>query len=378
MRKIVSIVGRACSEKSRYVPCVAIGGLNSINVRLLHYKSHTASGYLEGIAVVSAIMGTESPDVAAEKLRLMFFDAPPWDPLLETNKFSHALKKNEIVSRLAQIARQMVKVKPISHNMTNIVVANFAANVIIAAGSSPIMSMAPEEAEELANLGGGLVVNLGSAVPGNLPIFTAVAQAYNELGGPVLLDPVAVGATEMRYDMVSELLNTCYFDIIKGNTSEIQALASGFTGYQWGVDSVDDDGSEQVNKPALVSYIAYRERCVVLMTGKTDYLSDGITTYAIDNGVDNLSNVTGTGCALGSLIVAFVAVHKEDKLLATLAAVLFYEIAAELAQEDPLCKGPGHFVPCFLDALRHVCDLCKDNNMEWLSRAKFEKHVTMD
>ena len=330
-------------------------------------------GYLEGIAVVSAIIGSEDATVAAKNLKSMFVEAPPWNQLSQYNDCGHTLEKNDIVSRLAQIAKKMVEIKPVSHNMTNIVVANFAANVIIAAGSSPIMSIAPEEAAELASLGGGLVVNLGSAIPGNLSIFITAVQAYNKLGGPVLLDPVAVGATNMRYNMVSTLLNMGHFDIIKGNTSEIQALASGFQGNQKGVDSVDDAESEQVDKAALVSSLARHEHCIVLMTGKTDYLSDGTTTYSIDNGVENLNSVTGTGCALGSLIVAFVAVHRENKLLATLAAVLFYEIAAELAQEDPVCKGPGHFIPCFLDALRHICGDCKAKNMQWLSRAKFEK-----
>lgn len=67
------------------------------------------------------------------------------------------------------------------------------------------------------------------------------------------------------------------------------------------------------------------------MTGTTDYLSDGERTYAINNGHSYLGSITGSGCTLGTTIAAFLAVHKEDRLLAALAGILMYEIAAEKA-----------------------------------------------
>lgn len=67
------------------------------------------------------------------------------------------------------------------------------------------------------------------------------------------------------------------------------------------------------------------------MTGTIDYLSDGERTYAIKNGHPYLGSITGSGCTLGTTIAAFLAVHKEDRLLAALSGVLMYEIAAEKA-----------------------------------------------
>jgi thiamine-phosphate diphosphorylase / hydroxyethylthiazole kinase len=85
------------------------------------------------------------------------------------------------------------------------------------------------------------------------------------------------------------------------------------------------------------------------MTGSTDYLSDGERTVAIGNGSHWLGKITGSGCALGSVIAGYVAVHRQDKFLAALAGILHYEIAAERAQEQ--CRGPGSFIPAFLDEL---------------------------
>lgn len=67
------------------------------------------------------------------------------------------------------------------------------------------------------------------------------------------------------------------------------------------------------------------------MTGSIDYLSDGERTYAIKNGHSYLGSITGSGCTLGTTIAAFLAVHKEDRLLAALSGILMYEVAAEKA-----------------------------------------------
>jgi thiamine-phosphate diphosphorylase / hydroxyethylthiazole kinase len=74
--------------------------------------------------------------------------------------------------------------------MTNLVVQNFAANVALSVGASPIMANYAEEAKDLANLGGALVINMGTVTPDGLKNYLQALKAYNDVGGPVVYDPV--------------------------------------------------------------------------------------------------------------------------------------------------------------------------------------------
>ena len=109
------------------------------------------------------------------------------------------------------------------------------------------------------------------------------------------------------------------------------------------------------------------------MTGTTDYLSDGERTYAIKNGHSYLGSITGSGCTLGTSIAAFLAVHKEDRLLAALSGILMYEIAAEQAGERQDVNGPGTFVPAFLDQLYLVAADASQDDTDWLKAAMVER-----
>lgn len=141
---------------------------------------------------------------------------------------------------------------------------------------------------------------------------------------------------------------------------------------QHGVDS-----GTSINTPSqkaeMIKSLAQRERCVVLMTGATDFLSDGTRTFAISNGSHWLSHITGSGCALGSVVASYVAVHRSDKLLAALSGLLHYEIAAERAAERLDVKGPGSFIPAFLDELYALGKTVVDGGNVYIDkRAKIE------
>ena len=47
--------------------------------------------------------------------------------------------------------------------------------------------------------------------------------------------------------------------------------------------------------------------CIVVMTGKTDYVSDGYSAVALSNGHPLLGDITGSGCMVGTAIAAFAA-----------------------------------------------------------------------
>ena len=212
------------------------------------------------------------------------------------------------------------------------------------------MSNSGDEAGDLAKLGGGLVINMGTATHAGIQNYLVALRAYNLQGGPVVLDPVGAGATAQRRAAMTSLMAGGYFDLIKGNEKEILTVSGASGTKQRGVDSGTSEMSVH-EKAFLVAKLATQERNIVLMTGKVDFLSDGVRTYKICNGHQYLSMITGSGCTLGTTVAAFMAAHPEDKLLAALAGILLFEIAAERAAVRLDVKGPGTFVPAWLDEL---------------------------
>ncbi|KAL2047137.1 hypothetical protein N7G274_001156 [Stereocaulon virgatum] len=356
------------SKPYHKLPTVAIGGLNDSNIQRVIFQSKSPNKGLDGIAVVSAIIAAADPEDAAAALRRLIDNVPPTlSPKANENQ-----KVETLLSQIPSIVKKLVQANPLCHNMTNLVVQNFAANVALSIGASPIMANYGEEAKDLARLGGALVINMGTVTPEGLLNYTSAMRAYNEVGGPILFDPVGAGATEVRRRAVKTLMSNGYFNVIKGNENEILTVLGESTGQQKGVDS-GASTSEEAEKVRLVKTLAARERNVVLMTGKTDYLSDGDRTYTIQNGHAYLGRITGSGCTLGTTIAAFLAVHKEDRLLAALAGILMFEIAAEQAAARDDVKGPGTFVPAFLDQLYHISADASEDNSGWLKAAKLRK-----
>lgn len=140
---------------------------------------------------------------------------------------------------------------------------------------------------------------------------------------------------------------------------------------QRGVDSAEGDVNIK-DLLAVVKFVTLRKN-IVVMTGKNDYIVDGGHIYKIENGHEYLGMVTGTGCCLGTTISAMVAAWPQDKLAATIAGLLHYNIAAELAAERPDVKGPGSFVPAFLDELYKIRIATTKGDLKWLTRAKVSK-----
>lgn len=271
------------------------------------------------------------------------------------------------------------------------VVQNFAANVGLAVGASPIMANYAEEAADLAKLGGSLVINMGTVTPDGLKNYVQALEAYNAAGGPVLLDPVgyvptfipnlyngphantipnSAGATAVRRSAVKTLLAAGSFAVIKGNEGEIQTL-HGASVTQRGVDS--DSTLSLAQRASVVQSVARAHSAVVLMTGVTDILSDGRRTFRVDNGHELLAQVTGTGCTLGTTISAMIAAYPQDTLLAAVAGTAMFGVAAELAAGRAEVRGPGTFVPAFIDELYSVRKATAENDSRWLSLVKISR-----
>ena len=115
---------------------------------------------------------------------------------------------------------------PLIHNITNYVTVNDVANMILACGASPIMADAAEDAAQITSGCAGLDLNLGQLHRTGLEAMLLAGRKANELGHPVVLDPVGVGASDFRREAALQLMEEIRFTAIRGNASEIRALAA--------------------------------------------------------------------------------------------------------------------------------------------------------
>ena len=222
---------------------------------------------------------------------------------------------------------------PLVHNITNYVTVNDVANVLLAAGGSPIMSDDADDVEDITSICGGLNINIGTLNKNTIPSMFLAGKKANELGHIVLLDPVGAGASRLRTDTANRLMREVRFDAVRGNISEIKTLCTG-SGTTKGVDADAVDAVTETNLDdgvALVKAFARQAGCIIAVTGAIDLVSDGERCWCIRNGRPEMSRITGTGCQLSALTTAFLVANPGHKLEAAAAAVCTMGLAGEIA-----------------------------------------------
>lgn len=232
-----------------------------------------------------------------------------------------------------QIFESVRQKSPLVHCITNYVTVNDCANMLLACGGSPIMADDPEDAVEITSICGGLTINIGTLNQRTIPAMLAAGKRANELGHPVVLDPVGAGASTLRTDTALRLLKEVKFAVIRGNISEIKTLASG-SGTTKGVDADVADRVTEDNLDGAVSFVkelARRIGAVIAVTGAIDIVADGERAFCIRNGRPEMSSITGTGCQLAALTAAFVTADPDQPLEAAAAAVCAMGLCGEVA-----------------------------------------------
>ncbi|KAH9045113.1 thiamine biosynthetic bifunctional enzyme [Lactarius hengduanensis] len=372
--KDVSAPGRVCGIagvramlgvlEGTGVKAVAIGGIKSTNLlRTLHGCASPTGHTLDGVAVVSDIVASPEPQAAARRLVQTFrawAAAASRGPtaFLVTPEQKAQYTPEAIAAAAAALVDTVRRVRPLVHQITNNVVKTQSANVTLALGGSPIMAEAEAEQADLARMPGGLLINFGTidALDGML----AAGSHANQNGKPVVFDPVGVGATSFRRATAAKLLDAWQPTVIKGNAAEIGELADSNEVKAQGVDSLGGFA----NAPGVVRSLARNHRCIVLLSGPIDYLSDGSTVIRMSNGHGLLGQITGAGCVLGTTVSTFCgaasmatsgisegALVQGDMLLATAAGTLALTIAAQRAASREEVRGPGTFLPALIDEL---------------------------
>ncbi len=288
------------------------------------------------------------------------------------------------------------KKSPIIHTITNYVTANDCANMLLACGASPIMADDVEEAAEITSLCHGLTINLGTLNQNKISSMLLAGKRANELGHPVILDPVGIGASKVRTETALQLIKEVSFSVIRANISEMKVLISGIkdegkssnegsmkdkktsnegstedgkTNNEGSIISneggktrgVDADISDQITEENLAEAVLFAQAAarkvgaVVAISGAIDIVADQEKVYCIRNGHPMMRLVTGTGCQLSVLTAAFAAANPNVPLEAAAAAVCAMGVCGEIGfRRLGEMDGNASYRNYIIDAMYHL------------------------
>ena len=205
----------------------------------------------------------------------------------------------------------------------------------------------------LAAVSQAVVLNMGAIE--DLDAMILAGQEAGRRGIPVVLDPVAAGASRLRRESCSRLLERVPLAIVRGNASEIKALAVGSSSTR-GVDVGGADIITEETLPAAVQMaqdLSRRLNAVVAISGVIDVVAlDGRAVW-LRNGCAEMSRITGSGCMLTALLGAVAGANRGCPFESTVAAVGMMGLAGELAQKRmrELGGGTATFRTCLIDAV---------------------------
>ncbi|WP_418965467.1 hydroxyethylthiazole kinase [Cetobacterium sp.] len=239
----------------------------------------------------------------------------------------------EMIESVVSALKTVKDKTPLVYHLTNMVTINDCANITLAIGGSPLMSFCIEEIEEITKFSSSVVLNIGTMDKSMKEMAIEVGKIANRLGKPVVLDPVGVGATKARKNLIKSLLKEVKFSVIKGNMAEIKAILD-MESLSRGVDSLEgnDSGEE------LVRLASKKFDTVIAITGEVDYIGDEKTVFKLNNGHKIMGLVTGTGCMISSLIGSFLG-GGNSPVVSAVAGVLAMGIAGELAEKNFIGTG---------------------------------------
>lgn len=244
---------------------------------------------------------------------------------------------------LAAVLENLREKKPLILSLTNSVVQNFTANMLLAVGAAPVMLNDAAESEQLIHIcANGLLVNVGTLSRPQAEQMRCAVCAALAAGIPWVLDPVAVGLLDFRTEFCRELL-TMHPTLLRGNASEIMALAGETAGGR-GTDTTEESAAAVQAAQTLARQCG----CTVLVTGAVDYVTDGARVLALGNGDALMTRVTGVGCAMGALAAACVAAAP-DAVTGAAACAAILGLAGERAAAR--CPRTGSFAAALLDEL---------------------------
>lgn len=262
-----------------------------------------------------------------------------------------------------KIMENVKKYPSFVHCITNYVTVNDVANMILASGASPIMADDKMEVEDITSICTSLVINIGTLNERTIESMILAGKKANELGHPVIFDPVGAGASEFRTETAQKLMREIKFSVIRGNISEIKTLCQG-NGTTMGVDADEKDAVTESNMKSVIAMaqeLAASADEVIAITGAVDLVVDAENAYAIYNGDADMARITGTGCMLDGVIGGFAGSNQKNILDAVIVAVSAMGLCGEYARER--CQGTSSMK-------MHLIDEMSNLTIEQLERGK--------
>ncbi|MBS7257291.1 MAG: hydroxyethylthiazole kinase [Methanobrevibacter sp.] len=269
---------------------------------------------------------------------------------------------NNETELLNNIEKNLTKIKQknaLTHCITNSVTINDCANAILAIGGSPFMAEDAEELEEVVSISDALVINIGKLSKTQIEAMEISCETADKTNTPIILDPVGVGVTQLRNKVTMDLIEKYNISAIRGNISEIKAIAKlanvlDESNAAKGVDVNEADIITPENLKAngeIICALASKLNTTILASGPIDILSDGKLTIAIDNGDEMMPLITGSGCMLSSIVGTCIG--STTPLEGCLVAILAMNIAGEKARAkvDEKDEGTGSFRAYLIDYL---------------------------
>ena len=261
---------------------------------------------------------------------------------------------NEDLAHALEAVRANV---PLVHCITNYVTVNDCANALLACGGSPIMSDEPDDVVDITSICGGLVLNIGTLNKRTIAGMHAAGKQATALAHPIVLDPVGAGASALRTKTAGELLDAYGIAVIRGNMSEVKALA-GAAAATRGVDVNPDDVVTVQNLRESASFaknLAQKTGSIVAITGVIDIVADANHAFAIRNGSPIMGKMTGAGCMLSCIVAAYAVANPENMLAGVAAAIAGEGLAGQIAAARMTSvDGNGSFRTYLLDAIYNM------------------------
>lgn len=306
-------------------PIIAIGGIDEYNAKNIF------NNQIDGIAIISNILKNNEIKKNTQKLK---------------NIFNSSLLMQKLDKKIEKIRN----LNPLIYHLTNTVTINDCANITLAIGGSPLMSFCYDELEEIIKISSALVLNIGTMEKNMIDMALDMGKLANRYNKPIILDPVGVGATTARKNLIEKLMNTVKFNVIKGNLSEIKSILN-LKNNTKGVDSFDISLDEEIIEIGKIFYDRYKT--VLCITGKIDYIFFKNNVVKIHNGHKNMCKVTGTGCMSASLVGTFLGSEDNDFLNAILG-VSIMGIAGEIASKSSEQYGTGTLKIKLIDTVSKI------------------------
>ncbi len=219
--------------------------------------------------------------------------------------------------------------RPRIHVLTSPVAQTFTANMLLAAGAEPSMTVAPDEVPAFVASADALLINLGMLDRPRRDASLTAIEVAKDTGVPWVLDPVKADVSPSRLDFARRLIDL-EPALVHANRAEFLGLS--------GLEASD----------ATVAALAVQALTTLVVTGEIDLVGDGRRLVRVANGHPLMDRVTAMGCAATAIAAAARAVEP-DPVLAAVAAFVAIGVAGEIAAAR--AGGPGSFAVEIVDAL---------------------------